>query len=77
MKISDEIINAFYSGKRSDEIKFCVNDTVEIIEGQNVGVFGSVISIISLEPEVIYLIENGETGFDLNIQQNHLKLYIE
>jgi hypothetical protein len=77
MIISEEIQNSFYLGERSEKVKFCANDVVEVIGGKDVGIFGSVISIISLDPEVIYQVENGETGFFINVQQGHLKLYVE
>ena len=69
-KASDE---AFYSGRRSKQVPFAVNDTVEITGGPHVGRSGVVISIESFEPEVTFLVELGAEGADVVVPAGSLK----
>ncbi len=75
MPISDEINDRFLAGGRTDEIRFTLNDPVRIISGRHAKRVGSVISILTIEPEVTYLIEPGEPPWDnLQISQSRLEL---
>jgi hypothetical protein len=66
-----EIDNAFFSGQRSENVRFCANDSVRINHGIGEAETGSVISIESLAPEVTYLIELS-SGESTIVSQNSL-----
>ena len=75
MPISDEINDLFFAGGRTDEIRFTLNDPVRIISGPHAKRVGAVISILTVEPEVTYLIEPGEAPWDnLQVSQSRLEL---
>ena len=63
--IPKSVAEAFYSGKRTSEVRFAVNDSVEIVAGPHAGKGGAVISVESLEPEVTVLVELGPDGADV------------
>lgn len=60
--IPDKIQNDFYSGVRSELIKYCINDSVQVLNGKNKGLKCAVISVEQIEPEVVYLVESGKDG---------------
>ena len=66
------IDEAFFSGVRTRELPFCVNDSVEILLGPYVGQVGAVLSIESIHPEVALLVELG-TGKDVVLLANTLR----
>ena len=68
-----ELQNAFYAGKRSDLVKFIINDAVVITSGENEGCRGAIISIEEVEPEVVYLFERGDSGASFLVPQRWLK----
>ncbi len=64
---------AFYSEKRTDDVPFSVNDSVEIVSGPHVGSVGAVISVESLQPEVTFLVELGPDGTDVIVSAASLR----
>jgi hypothetical protein len=69
----DEVNKLWYDFQPIEGITFGLNDSVLIKSGDYEGQSGSVISIISVEPMPIYLIELGETGQDVQIKQSELE----
>jgi ribosomal protein L24 len=63
---------AFFSGQRTRELPFCVNDSVEVLLGPDAGQVGAVISVESIRPEVILLIELG-TGREVVVRAEGLR----
>jgi hypothetical protein len=76
MIIPNAINDAFYAGKRSEQILYIINDTVLVIEGSHEGSECAVISVEKIDPEVFYLVENLDGTGDMVIQQTALKLLI-
>ena len=58
----DEIDTYWFDNKKINGARFRLNDPVQFHTGVHVGKFGSVISLLYLEPNPIYLVElsNGE-----------------
>ena len=52
MSIANEVHARFFEGRRTDEVRFVINDAVNVTSGPHAGRFGAVISILSLDPEV-------------------------
>jgi hypothetical protein len=71
MGVSKETQDGFYSGNKTEKMRYTINDPVELISGNNEGEKGSVISIIESEPEFKYLVELS-TGKDIEIEQSLL-----
>ncbi len=76
MVISKEINDAFFRGERSEKIKYVINDTIEVTNGQHKGIEGAVISVETLAPEVTYIVECFDGTGDIVIPQKNLKLLI-
>ena len=76
MIIPKKVNDAFFAGKRSDKIKFVINDTVHVTKGEFEGIEAAVISIDSLEPEVTYLLERFDGSKDITVPQSSIKLAI-
>lgn len=74
MRIPDHIQDAFYAGKRSESVKFVINDAVEMTTGEHAGKLCAVISIQRLEPEVVYLVEHGKDGSSIIVSESALRL---
>ena len=58
--IADEVIDAFYEGRRSGAYPLAVNDVVRVKQGTKSGAFAAVISVQSPAPAVSYLVEYGD-----------------
>ena len=69
----DEVHKLWYNFQQIEGITFGLGDWVGIKAGDYTGQFGSVISILSLEPIPIYLIELGTTGADVQVRQSELE----
>jgi hypothetical protein len=60
---------------RQEEVSgasFKLNDPVEVVEGDLAGERGSLISLIELEPEPVYLVETSD-GLDVKLKESHLQ----
>ena len=69
----NEVNNLWYNFQPIDGIFFGLNDSVLIKSGDYAGHSGSVISIISVEPMPIYLVELGINGKEVQIKQSELE----
>ncbi len=65
----ESVHNDFFSGRRSDRAPFCVNDAVEITDGQFAGRSGAVVSLVADGQE--YLVELDD-GTDALVSRSHL-----
>lgn len=73
--VPSEVEERFFAGIRNDQVHFAINDAVDITMGRYVGRGGSVISILALDPEPLFLIELGDAPFgDIELPQSSLKL---
>ncbi len=76
MSIPKEINDAFYTGNRSEKIKYVINDTVKITDGEYKGKEAAVISVESIEPNVSFLLETFDGTGDIIVTQSFIKLLI-
>ncbi len=60
--VSQQSLDAFYEGRRSERFPFAVNDSVVVVTGKKPGIGASVISLEAEAPEVWYCIEYGDDG---------------
>jgi hypothetical protein len=75
VSIPKEVSEQFFAGKRTEQVRFVVNDSVNVVSGLNKKRMGSVVSIFSLEPVTTYLIEPGaEPWGDFQAAQSDLEL---
>jgi len=72
--VPKQIDDLFYSGQRSDQVPFALNDDVLILEGPHSGSTGAVISIASAHPVVSLVIECGGTGDDVILPADAVRL---
>ncbi len=49
------------------------NDYVRVVSGELEGSFGSLVTVLELEPEPLFVLEL-ETGFDVNVRQSEIEL---
>lgn len=68
-----EIEAAFFSQQRGGAVKFCYNDTVEVISGDHAGKKGTVVLLIDLEPEAKYMLSLSD-GSDIEELESALKM---
>ena len=61
----DNIMDAFYAGRRSAIYPLAVNDVVLVKEGKKTGSLAAVISIESPAPVARYLVEYGDGSDDI------------
>ena len=74
MSISNEVLDQFSAGTRTETVRFVINDSVRVISGSNKKRTGAVVSIFSLEPVTTYLIEPGtEPWGDFQAAQSDLE----
>lgn len=73
-RVPKHIEDAFYEGRRPTDVPFCINDAVEIVAGLHAGLGGAVISIETLEPEMMLLVELGGTGGDVILPASTLRI---
>ncbi len=59
------IEEAFFARRRSRSVPFVLNDGVDIIGGDHAGRSGSVLSIVSVQPTLVFLVETGDSGEDV------------
>ncbi len=71
--ILEEVNYLWYNLQPIEGISFGLNDSVRIKSGEYEGQFGSVISLTSVEPIPIYLVELGNDGSDVEIAQTELE----
>jgi hypothetical protein len=74
LTIPADIEKAFFSGKRTAKTRFAVNDSVRVLDSEASDTFGSVVAIVELEPEPVYLVELGSAPYgDLKVLESALE----
>lgn len=73
MAIPKDVESAFFAQQRSDTVKFCYNDNIEVVSGDYAGKKGIVVLMLDMEPEIKYMISL-EDGTDIEVDQDALKL---
>ncbi|TNF99375.1 MAG: hypothetical protein EP297_05720 [Gammaproteobacteria bacterium] len=74
MSIPQEIEDNFYAGKRSEQIRFTIDDVVKITSGEAQGKEGTVIELESIEPEATYTIELSDGSADVEVTQSNMEM---
>lgn len=64
---------AFLNHEAIDGVVFAHNDYVHILQGKHAGKSGSLVTVRSLEPEPLFIIEL-EPGFDVEVLQSEIAL---
>ncbi len=72
-RISQNLIDAFMARTRTDQVLLVINDAVNIVSGEYKGKVGSVISIVSIDPELTFLVELSD-GKDVTLPLSSLQL---
>ena len=73
MAIPKEVEGAFFAQQRSDTVKFCYNDTIEVVTGDHAGKKGIVVLMLEMEPEIKYMLSLDD-GTDIETEQGSIKL---
>lgn len=71
--VPEPIDEAFYAGRRTEEVPFVINDCVRIVEGPLSGKRGAVLSVESIRPEATVRVELGEDGTDVIVPVRSLR----
>ncbi|MFC5740549.1 hypothetical protein [Dyella tabacisoli] len=64
---------AFLNREAIPGVAFMHNDYVQVLSGESVGSFGSLVTVLELKPEAIYILEL-ETGLDIQVSQSDIRL---
>ncbi|WP_445145032.1 hypothetical protein [Dyella sp. Tek66A03] len=64
---------AFLNREPIDGVLFMHNNYVEVISGKVAGSFGSLVTVLDLEPEPMFVLEL-ESGFDAQVSQSQIRL---
>lgn len=67
------ICQAFLDREAILGVTFMQNDYVRVVSGMLQGSFGSLVTILELEPEPLFVLEL-ETGLDVNVRQSEIEL---
>ena len=71
MKISKDIEDKFYEGIATKRTRFGINASVLIVRGPYQGQRGSILSLVTIDPQPRYLVEL-ENGMDSQIDEADL-----
>ena len=71
--LPESLESDFYSGRRSDALKFCINDDVEVTRGSYAGRRGVIVALDRRELEPRFLVEFGD-GTDELLAQSEVTL---
>ncbi len=75
MHIPTEIMDRFFTGTRTDAVRFVYNDAVRVKAGPHAGRTGAVVSLLSLDPEATFLVEPGTRPYgDFEVPESALEL---
>jgi hypothetical protein len=58
-RLDEGLAERWLQGDRSTGMEFCLGDTVEVLTGLNRGKRGTVVNLIGLEPEELYVVDLG------------------
>jgi transcription antitermination factor NusG len=64
---------SFLAGEQIQGLRFKHNDYVSVISGPHAGIAGSLVSLLSLDPEPIFVMEL-ESGRDAEVAQTDIQL---
>lgn len=67
------VAQTFLNREPIDGVRFFHNDLVRVLSGESVGLKGSLVTIMALDPEPRYLVEL-ESGWDVQVWQSQLSL---
>jgi hypothetical protein len=74
LRVPADIEEAFLSGQRTAKTRFAVNDGVRVLEAEGPNTLGSVVAIVELNPEPIYLVELASAPYgDLKVSESALE----
>jgi hypothetical protein len=65
--------NAFLAHQSSPGVYFSHNDHVRVVSGPYSGEYGSLIGILTLEPEPVFMLESESAG-DIQVTQSHIQI---
>lgn len=68
-----DIIQAFLDREAIPSVSFMHNDYVRVVSGALVGSRGSLVTVLELEPEPLFVLEL-ESGFDIQVRQSEIQL---
>ncbi len=78
LSITQDVLDQFTPGTRTDRVGFVVNDSVRTVSGTNKKRSGTIVSIFSLDPVTTYMIEpNSEPWGDFQAGEADLELVEE
>lgn len=68
-----DIGQAFLDREAIPGVSFMHNDYVRVVSGELEGSSGSLVTVLELEPEPLFVLEL-ETGFDVKVRQSEIEL---
>ena len=68
-----ELDNLWFNGEAIPGATFALNDPVRITNGAHLGKLGGVLSLISLEPLPVYIVELGSDGTTIEVPEIELE----
>lgn len=71
-----DLIDLWLANEKVDGVNFSINDSIKVVAGNLKGKEGAIISLISMLPKVIYLVEDG-TGKDFKVLQEEIEIQNE
>jgi hypothetical protein len=70
MTVPSEIEQRFFAGERSEQVRFAINDSVRVTSGPHAGRTAAVISLVAVDPEVVFVLEPGSPPWgDIEVPQ--------
>jgi hypothetical protein len=67
-----DVGQAFLNRQDIDGVSFAHNNYVRVVTGELAGCFGSLVSLIAIEPEPLFILES-EAGFDVRVRQSDIE----
>ena len=68
-----DIGQIFLNREAIDGVNFKHNDYVLVVSGKHLGKTGSLVTVLNLKPEPLFILEL-ESGFDVEVYQSEIKL---
>lgn len=70
---TSDLLQAFLNGEHIASVRYAHNDYVQVVAGAHAGQSGSLVSLLSVDPEPLYVVEL-ESGIDAEVLQSELYL---
>lgn len=67
-----QLAQAFLNGEAMPGVKFFHNDLVRVVAGSHVGKVGSLVTVLTLEPQPRFVLEL-ESGHDVEVMQSDIE----